>query len=114
MPSKTVVERIALIIAISVAIIFIVLYFRKDPVIYDQQLIDSRYEKLKVEYQVTLNELNEIKQINKKRDLKIDSLENLKPIITYVYIEKSKEIDSANSNIIVNEFSDIFTKYGIK
>jgi spore coat polysaccharide biosynthesis protein SpsF (cytidylyltransferase family) len=114
MPSKTVVERIALIIATLVAIIFIVLYFRKEPVIYDQEFIDARYEYLDSTYQVTLGELNDIKKQNKKRDAYIDSLETLKPKVTYVYLEKSKEIDSAHSNAIVNEFSDIFTNNGIE
>lgn len=115
MPSKTVVvERIALIIATVVAVIFIVLYFRKEPAVYDQELIDSRYKQLELEYQATLDELNNIKEVNIKRDATIDSLQTLKPKLTYVYIEKSKEIDNANTIGVVNEFSDIFTNNGIE
>ena len=45
---------------------------------------------------------------------KIDSLENLKPIIITRYVEKSNEIDAGSVSYVVNEYNSIFAKNGIK
>ena len=45
---------------------------------------------------------------------KIDSLENLKPIIITRYVTKSNEINAGSVGYVVNEYSRIFTKNSIK
>jgi len=45
---------------------------------------------------------------------KIDSFQNLKPKIQTIYVTKYKEIDNANAGDIINEFSGVFSKIGIK
>ena len=45
---------------------------------------------------------------------KIDSLQNLKPIIITRYVTKSNEIDAGSVGYVVNEYKGIFTKNGIK
>lgn len=46
--------------------------------------------------------------------IKVDSLESLKPKIIIKYVQKNKSIDNASVNELINEYKGIFTKSNIK
>jgi hypothetical protein len=45
---------------------------------------------------------------------KIDSLQNIKPIIIKSYVTKSNEIDAGSVTYLINEYNDVFTNNGIR
>jgi len=80
-----------------------------DDTIYKEQIseLNKKNDSLKLSIQ---NKIDEIKTM----ELKIDSLENLKPKIQIRYVEKIKEIESANAIDVYNDFKRIFANNNIK
>ena len=89
------------------------LYFNKKDINFEKDLYDEKITLLKKERD-SLNSLyfNSLEKIGCYKS-QIDSLQNLKRKIKYVYIEKYKEIDSANAIDVYNKFKDIFSKNNI-
>ena len=107
-------KNITLIILGVYALVITYFYFRPEPVNYDPGFVQARYDSLQLEFNDLATEVDQVRTDNKKKANRIDSLENLKPKLKYVYIEKSNYIDIADFNVIVNEFSGIFSKNHIR
>lgn len=77
-------------------------------------LYKNRLKLLNEEKKAILISIDSIKFEIKKRELIIDSLKNLKPQIQLKYVIKYKQIDSANSFTIVDEFKQLFAKDSVQ
>jgi hypothetical protein len=107
-------KTIAIIVLSVLVVILGWVAFKPKPNPYNDSLLKHELERLK-----TAND-SLIKGIAKRDtkiigfNAKIDSLQNLKPIIQTIYVTKYKEIDNASAGTIANEFTNVFTNAGIK
>lgn len=107
-------QILAFAIVTIVAIVFAYLYFKPEPALFDSKLLQMQYDSLKVQKTRLESEISVLQADNKAKKVRIDTLENKKPKIKLIYVNKSKEIDNANVGTVVNEFSSIFATGGIK
>lgn len=92
-----------MLIIILVVAITIVSYiaFKKESAVFDDILYQKRINELEAEKDSLLISIEKGSEKEKKYIHTVDSLQNLKPKIQYVYIEKYKFVD--NANIVSND-----------
>lgn len=87
----------------------------KTPTIdFQKEWYEKRQSELKREIDSLSNKLSVEFKNSDMYESKIDSIENVKQKIKYIYVTKYKEIDTASVGSIVNQFQDLFTKSGVK
>jgi hypothetical protein len=101
---------IILVIILGCAIGYFVAIKEPDPIPVFNEPYKELYDALAKERENMVKEINELKISSEKQGKIIDSLEAVKKQIKYIYVTKVREIDTLNSNGIVNEFKGIFAK----
>lgn len=103
-----------IVIVTIVAIVFVYLYFKPTPVDFDQQLIQMRVDSLDAQNKRLISVVGNLTEENKAKATRINALENLKPQIEKVYVQKSNEIDNSNAIGVIVELNDVFTTERIR
>lgn len=105
------------IIIIVLCILVVILgwvAFKPKPNPYNDALLKHELDRLKTANDSLLKAINTRDGKINGFTAKIDSLQNLKPIIQTIYVTKYKEIDNSSAGAIANEFTNVFTNAGIK
>lgn len=74
----------------------------------------ERTNELLLEKDSLINVIRQTFDKTKEYEQKIDSLQKLKSKISYVYINKYKEVDSSYAVGVADKFTSIFAKSGIR
>ena len=104
-----------IMIAMGIAIIALAyIAFKPGPPPYDSAYTEKQIKRLRAENDSLSKEIIAIEDINTKSQETIDSLEKVKSKIIIKYVEKISEIDAADCNTLIDEFSVIFSDCDIK
>lgn len=103
---------VIIILSIALAIVSYIAFGKDEPV-FDNTLVENQLKALKQENDSLMADANKHIEKETKFEAKIDSLENLKPQIQYIYEKKYAQIDNANINSVVNDFKGIFADNNI-
>jgi hypothetical protein len=104
------------IISVLIVLLLILSYivFNRETHIFDNTLFQKRESELKQTIDSLQNIVNSEILIRDKYEQKLDSLQNLKEKIKYVYVSKNNKIDSASVSDVVSEFKSIFAEGNVK
>jgi len=106
---------VALIVCCLLTAFLTYKFTQKEVVIdFDKQWYENRQAQLKREIDSLNNRLSLEYQKMDTYNSKIDSIENVKQKIKYIYVKKYKEIDSASVGNVIGEFDRIFSDSGVK
>ena len=107
-----------LIVMLSIVFGLVMGYFffrpTKQPLPYDQELIDKQMNELKEKNKMLQGYVLFVEKKSFELKCRVDSLEALKPKIETKYVSKFKEIDDASAIGVVNEFQSILSKSGVR
>lgn len=107
-------KKIIVIIILSIALAIVsYIAFGKDEPVFDNTLVENQLKAYKQENDSLIADANKHREKETKFEAKIDSLENLKPIIITEYEKRYTKIDNANINSVVNDFKGIFADNNI-
>lgn len=102
---------ICVIVVILFGILIGYVFYSTEPTSQvDNEPYKQLYDALASERAEIITQINDLKTKNDIQAKKIDSLEAVKKQIKIIYVTKVREIDTLNSNGIVNEFKGIFAK----
>jgi len=107
-------KHIIFVVVCFVAIFYAYMYYKPEPPVIDEDIINSIRLDLEYKNQVLQTKVDELKINNKAKQGTIDSLQSLKPKIKYVIIEKNNEIDNASVGGLINEYNRLFSTSRIK
>jgi len=108
-------KTIAIIILSILALIFGWIAFKPAPENpYNEALSKHELHRLDSMNVVLLKDAMNREAVVQYLTKKNDSLESLKPKIQIIYVNKSKQIDSASSHAILGDFNRIFSANNIK
>ena len=89
-------------------------HFKKTDSVLDDSLFKQRESELKQRIDSLQSVVNNETLIRDKYEQKLDSLQNIKEKIKYVYVSKNNKIDSASVSDVVSQFKSVFADGHVK
>ena len=105
----------SLIIGLFIALVLLILVVTKSPkVVFDDSVYIKKENELRREIDSLSNVVKIETQTKNSYINKIDSLTKIKKRVRYVYVQKTKKIDTASVNYLIKEFKSVFSTSGVK